>query len=103
MAGGGAGGLDQSGRALNGNEGKREKDTLGEKTNITLKATGTLLYTHVGAVEKVPDGQQSGQDAAERLVFLQLVHPFLQVLQRLGYFLQQDKFAVRKVRLLPLN
>lgn len=43
--------------------------------------------SYIGAVEKIANGQQCGQDVAQGLVCLQLVHSFLQVLERLCYFL----------------
>lgn len=60
------------------------------------QAIQVLKITHAGAVEEVADGQQCGQDVTECPVFLQLVHPFLQVLERFCHFLKLYENTVRK-------
>ena len=54
---------------------------------MLCRAMACAGITHAGAVEEVADGEQRGQDVAERLVLLQLLHPLLQILQGLGHFL----------------
>lgn len=49
--------------------------------------------THVAAVEEVADGEQRGQDVAQRLVLLQLLHALFQVLQRLRHLLRRPDDA----------
>lgn len=91
----GAGGGDEWERWME-MRGSEKKTQWVRKQTSPSKPFAPCQCTHVGAVEEVPDGQQRGQDAAEGLVFLQLVHPFLQVLQRLCYFLEEHEIAVRK-------
>lgn len=64
----------------------------------TDRAAGGEMPTHIGAVEEVADGKQRGQDIAERLILLQLLHAFFQVLHGLSHFLRDGERAPERER-----
>lgn len=58
--------------------------------------SGCMEGTHIGSIEEVANGEQCGQDVLQCPVVLQLVHTFLQILERLSHFLQSvEKVIIR--------
>ena len=63
---------------------------------VSVCVRAWCVRAYVGAVEEVPDGEQRGQDPPEGLVLAELVHPQLQVEQRLRDVLQQRRNVGKK-------